>query len=178
MPHPADRTFESEGRMWKRKKNQEFTATTVIIHQGLALLHVHTKYNKWLPFGGHVEFGELAHVAALREIKEEAGIDVTLWNPQPQILHTEVAQVVTPMRVLQYSYPPKIIVDFIYFATAHSTELPNVVNEKKNPITKHWFTVDELLQDTPFGSRMPRNVRELCFEAFRVVGAGFSYPYT
>jgi len=41
------------------------------------LIH-HRNLNKWLPLGGHIELDEDPEGAALREAKEESGLDVEL----------------------------------------------------------------------------------------------------
>src|SRR5260370_35615729 len=58
----------------------EFTATGYIVNKERTktLLIHHNKINKWIPPGGHMENIELPHECALREVKEELGIDVEL----------------------------------------------------------------------------------------------------
>ena len=58
--------------------NKSITATVYIVNDGKVLLHKHKKYNTWFPVGGHLEPDELPHEAAIREAKEETGIDITL----------------------------------------------------------------------------------------------------
>ncbi len=59
----------------------DFTATILVIHDNMVLLRKHEKYGVWTGPGGHVELDEDANVAALREVKEEVGLDVTLIPP-------------------------------------------------------------------------------------------------
>lgn len=56
----------------------DFTASVFIVHEGKVLLHLHKKLNKWLQPGGHVELDEDPNQAALREAKEETGLDIEL----------------------------------------------------------------------------------------------------
>jgi 8-oxo-dGTP pyrophosphatase MutT (NUDIX family) len=39
----------------------------------------HKKLGKWLPPGGHIDANEIPDVAAIREVKEETGLDVELY---------------------------------------------------------------------------------------------------
>lgn len=59
---------------------RHFTATTLIVHEGKVLLHLHPKQGLWLPPGGHIERDELPHVAARREVEEETGLRIRLHS--------------------------------------------------------------------------------------------------
>ncbi len=48
----------------------------------ILLIH-HRKLDKWLPLGGHIELDEDPEQAALREAKEESGLDVELLGERP-----------------------------------------------------------------------------------------------
>src|ERR1700722_18560265 len=56
----------------------DFTVSIYIVFEDKVLLHVHKKLGLWLPPGGHIELDEDPNVAALREAKEETGLDVEL----------------------------------------------------------------------------------------------------
>jgi len=56
----------------------EHTSTVYVISNNRILLHFHEKHQKWLPPGGHVHTDELPTEAAIREVKEETGLDVKL----------------------------------------------------------------------------------------------------
>ena len=57
---------------------RDFTATTFIVRDGATLLLWHRKLQMWLPPGGHIDPHELPHDAAVREVREETGYEVTL----------------------------------------------------------------------------------------------------
>jgi 8-oxo-dGTP pyrophosphatase MutT (NUDIX family) len=57
---------------------RHFTATAYIVEQQKVLLLKHPKHQKWLPPGGHVETNETPPSCAIREAKEETGLDIEL----------------------------------------------------------------------------------------------------
>jgi 8-oxo-dGTP pyrophosphatase MutT (NUDIX family) len=61
----------------------DFTVAIFIVEGGKVLLIHHRKLNKWLPLGGHVELDEDPEQAALREAKEESGLEVELLGERP-----------------------------------------------------------------------------------------------
>lgn len=58
----------------------DFCVEVFIVHKGRVLLRKHEKYGIWLSIGGHVELDEDPVEAALREVKEEVGLDVTIYT--------------------------------------------------------------------------------------------------
>jgi 8-oxo-dGTP pyrophosphatase MutT (NUDIX family) len=61
----------------------DFTVAIFVVHDGKVLLIHHRKLDKWLPLGGHIELDEDPEQAALRETKEESGLDVELLGERP-----------------------------------------------------------------------------------------------
>ncbi len=61
----------------------DFTVAIFVVHRGKVLLIHHRKLDKWLPLGGHIELDEDPEQAALREAKEESGLDVELLGERP-----------------------------------------------------------------------------------------------
>lgn len=56
------------------------TAVYVFDDAGRVLLLWHGKFKKWMPPGGHVDENELPEECAVRECKEETGLDVELFD--------------------------------------------------------------------------------------------------
>ena len=61
----------------------DFTVAVFVVHNAKILAIHHRKLNKWLPLGGHIELDEEPEQAALREAKEESGLDVELIGERP-----------------------------------------------------------------------------------------------
>lgn len=61
----------------------DFTAAVFIVRGRQVLLVHHRGLNKWLPVGGHIELDEDPEQAALREAKEESGLDIELIGERP-----------------------------------------------------------------------------------------------
>jgi 8-oxo-dGTP pyrophosphatase MutT (NUDIX family) len=61
----------------------DFTVAIFVVRDRKVLLIWHRKLNKWLPLGGHIELDEDPEIAALREAKEESGLDVELVGERP-----------------------------------------------------------------------------------------------
>lgn len=60
---------------------RDFTATTFVVHRDRTLLLLHRKLGMWFPPGGHIDPNELPDQAALREVREETGLEVELLSP-------------------------------------------------------------------------------------------------
>src|SRR6185436_15045325 len=61
----------------------DFTVAIFVVFQGKVLVIHHRQLNKWLPLGGHIELDEDLEQAALREAREESGLEVELIGERP-----------------------------------------------------------------------------------------------
>ena len=61
----------------------DFTVAVFVVHEHQVLLVHHRGLNKWLPVGGHIELDEDPEAAALREVREESGLEVDLLGERP-----------------------------------------------------------------------------------------------
>jgi len=61
----------------------DFTVALFVVHQGQVLLIHHRELDRWLPLGGHIELDEDPEQAALREAREESGLEVELIGERP-----------------------------------------------------------------------------------------------
>jgi 8-oxo-dGTP pyrophosphatase MutT (NUDIX family) len=60
--------------------DRDFTASSYIVRNDRILFLHHDKLGQWLPPGGHIEDGETPDEAALRETREEVGLEVEILN--------------------------------------------------------------------------------------------------
>ena len=56
----------------------DFTVEVFVVYKDKVLLRKHDKYKIWLSVGGHIEPDEDPNQAAVREVREEVGLDVVL----------------------------------------------------------------------------------------------------
>src|SRR5512140_2003057 len=61
----------------------DFTVAIFVVQQGRVLLVHHRNLNRWLPLGGHIELDEDPETAALREAREESGLEIELIGERP-----------------------------------------------------------------------------------------------
>lgn len=131
---------------------RDFTATTFVVHERRTLLLLHRKLNMWLPPGGHIDPHELPDEAAIREVREEAGLEVELLI---------TGSVLGNVRVLPQPYcillediaPGHQHIDLIYFARVRSGVLQPSERETQ---AARWVTWEEL--DAP---DISEDIREL-----------------
>lgn len=82
------------------EKTRDMTATSFVVWGEYTLLHRHRKLGKILPPGGHIEANETPDAAAVREVKEETGLDVILLSAHEAIPPAPIPALTTPMAVL------------------------------------------------------------------------------
>lgn len=97
------------------------------------LLMYNKKLNKWLQPGGHIEGFETPIETAIREAKEETGIDIEIIGP------SFINGKFQPIATERYINKVGDMIDIQYLAIPKNKELNN--NENNN--TK-WFKINEL----------------------------------
>lgn len=123
--------------------NKSITATVYIVNDGKVLLHKHKKYNTWFPVGGHLESDELPHEAAIREAKEETGLDIILVETEnvPRFDIGRVDRLPAPFRLYHEGNIEEQFLDFIYIGKTTQTEFSPMISESKE---LRWFSIEEL----------------------------------
>jgi 8-oxo-dGTP pyrophosphatase MutT (NUDIX family) len=74
----------------------DFTVAIFVVHQDKVLLIHHRNLDKWLPLGGHIELDEDPETAALREAKEESGLEVELLGERPPTTEPGTRALIAP----------------------------------------------------------------------------------
>lgn len=96
---------------------RDFTVATFVLHEGKVLLLWHRKLSMWLPPGGHIDPHELPDEAAVREVKEETGLDVVLLSQPSMPQMPGPLQLARPEGIqLEDISPGHQHIDLIYFA--------------------------------------------------------------
>jgi len=128
----------------------DFTAEVFIVFNNKVLLRKHDKYKRWLSVGGHIELDEDHNQAAIREVKEEVGLEVELFHDGDALLSSEgYTELIPP----QFSNRHKINdthehVTLVFFGKA-STDKLNLSETEKSDGCK-WFSKEEL-EDSQYG---------------------------
>ena len=60
--------------------NRILTSSVYIVNNNRVLLHMHKKYNTLFPVRWKMEANEVLHETSLREVFEESGLKVELYN--------------------------------------------------------------------------------------------------
>jgi 8-oxo-dGTP pyrophosphatase MutT (NUDIX family) len=90
------RAMVEAGDPWPRSTPFHLTSSALIVHPPTrrVLLRWHLRQQAWIQVGGHADPGEVDPLAiALREGREETGLDDLLPWPDPSILHVVVVPV-------------------------------------------------------------------------------------
>ena len=79
---------------------RHFTATGFVVHRGCIALHWHPKVKAWLPPGGHIEPNEDPVQAVIREVLEEAGLEVEVLNTGAELRLPYPEEVISPYTIM------------------------------------------------------------------------------
>lgn len=74
----------------------DFTVAIFVVQDRQVLVIHHRKLGRWLPLGGHIELDEEPEIAALREAREESGLDVELLGERPPTTEPGTRALIAP----------------------------------------------------------------------------------
>ena len=119
---------------------RDFTATTFVVRGGRTILLFHRDLQQWFPPGGHIHPNELPCDAAVREIREETGLEVEILSSRSHMGHAEVLR--RPECILlEQIAPDHQHIDLIYFARATGGRLKIAEAEAE---AHRWFAAEDL----------------------------------
>lgn len=131
LAHPFDRDADPV----------HFTASAVVVGPRGVVLHLHKRIRRWLQPGGHIDPGETPVEAALREAREEIGLEVALAGGMDELFHLDV----------HTAYAGHIHLDLRYLLEAADEDPAPAVGESQDVA---WFSreaaedvADEALRD-------------------------------
>lgn len=122
----------------------DWTVSVYIVCDNKVLLRIHEKYGFYAPPGGHIELNEDPIEAAVRECKEEVGLDVTVYQPQQLFQSQDEPDarelIPPPLMNIHWIGDTHQHIDLNYFARATSQ---SVVPENENDVWV-WLSASEL----------------------------------
>jgi 8-oxo-dGTP pyrophosphatase MutT (NUDIX family) len=153
---------------------RHFVATVYVVADGATCLHEHDRLGMWLPPGGHIDRDELPHEAALRECREETGLDVELVAPEGDLESETVESIPEPQHLLLEDidvHPDGHVshqhVDFVFYGRARSRTIDPDGDDEADPGEWEWFTPEGL---ESHADELPPDVVEAGRRAIGVVG--------
>lgn len=149
----------------------DFTAEVFVVYQDKVLLRMHDKYKMWLSVGGHIELDEDPNQTAVREVKEEVGLDIVLADHLLPFRHNtgEYRELI----------PPKFLnrnrinathehITLTYFARADTDKVVVPDSHEKSDEAK-WFMRREL-EENEHG--IPETIRQYALCALKELALG------
>ena len=151
---------------------RHFVATVYVVNGGATALHEHGKLDMWLPPGGHLDRDELPHEAAVREAREELGLDIELVAPSGDLRSEAARSIPQPRHFLLEDidgWNGEVThqhADFVYYGRAGSRDLDPGPDEAPAAAWE-WFTPEQLRANA---DRFPDDVVEAGQRAIETVG--------
>lgn len=129
----------------------DFTVAVFVVREGRVLLVHHRRLDQWLPLGGHVELDEDPEAAALREAREESGLEIELLGERPPTTGAGTRALIAPRFLdIHRINPTHEHIGMIYWARTRGGELRLAADEHHDI---RWLTGPELDRLAPPVSR-------------------------
>lgn len=148
-----------------------FVVSAYAVREGRVLLIKHKKLGLWLAPGGHIDEGETPDEAALRELREETGLEADFVVPRrgPDPAAGGVEFLHPPQHVQVEAIPNhNHHIDSIYYLRARSGEVVPGAGESG---VWRWHSLADLDE-----GHLTEEVRETARRALALVGAPTTNP--
>jgi ADP-ribose pyrophosphatase YjhB (NUDIX family) len=128
----------------------DFTADVFVVHKNKVLLRMHDKYKIWLAVGGHIEIDEDPNEAAIREVKEEVGLDIVLSGKcsssetrRLKFMFEGCKELMVPRRMnIHPINEHHNHISLVYFATSETDDVKPSGSDVSNEW--RWFDMEDL----------------------------------
>jgi ADP-ribose pyrophosphatase YjhB (NUDIX family) len=122
----------------------DFTVEVFLVYKNTVLLRKHDKYKIWLSVGGHIELDEDPNQAAVREVKEEVGLDIILFENIPDSKDgNDFKELIAPKFMNRHRINESHEhVTMVYFAKSPTNTTVQGMTEVSENL--HWFTALDL----------------------------------
>lgn len=128
----------------------DFCSEVFIVYKDKVLLRMHDKYKDWFSVGGHIELDEDPVQAAIREVKEEVGLDVNIVGSVDGLDESDPKN-----KGYKHLIPPRFLgkhrvteihehVVFVYFATSNTDVVADSILDHEKGVETKWFTKEDL----------------------------------
>lgn len=149
----------------------DFTVEVFIVNDNKVLLRRHDKYKIWLSVGGHIELDEDPTQAALREVQEEVGLVIELFDTRKKNNTDEhFTELIPPVALGRHPAPLGAgagheHITLVYFARAQSREVM-VSHGGDRSDEWRWFAREDLDRED-----LRPNVKEYAHRALEALAA-------
>jgi 8-oxo-dGTP pyrophosphatase MutT (NUDIX family) len=144
----------------------DFTVEVFLVCKNTVLLRKHDKYKIWLSVGGHIEPDEDPNQAAVREVKEEVGLDIALAGFAPISPDKDFKELIAPEFMNRHRInETHEHVTMVYFAKSEMDKIRQGASEISEGT--RWFTASDL-DDPKYELR--DNVRRYAKAALKKLG--------
>lgn len=146
---------------------------TYVVNGDAVLLRLHEKYNYWGSPGGHLDPGEDANEAALREVWEEVGLKIELVGPEGWTKSdTDTNRDLVPPLFIN-RHPINDVHDhsaFVFAAKSTSRDIdPQTEEDKQKAAECRWVTQTELDELLKNDKRMRPEIHRYASMALKLV---------
>jgi 8-oxo-dGTP pyrophosphatase MutT (NUDIX family) len=143
----------------------DFTVAIFVVRDARVLLIHHRQLDRWLPLGGHIELDEDPEQAALREAREESGLDVELLGERPPTTGPGTRALLAPRFLdIHRINPTHEHIGMIYWARPTHGALALAAAEHRDI---RWCAAAELESLQP---PMSESVKWYCHQALKEIG--------
>jgi 8-oxo-dGTP pyrophosphatase MutT (NUDIX family) len=136
--------------MSKPKPIKHYAASAIVLTDSLptkALLVHHKKFDKWLQPGGHQEEDENSVEAAVREVMEETGIDLSMFINNSHPIDETASFIARPNYLLEELIPAHgKEPEHYHLDMTYVVRIPEqkIAHNKKEHHDARWFTLEEI----------------------------------